>query len=118
MRKNQKGFTLIEMLAVVILLAILMAIAVGSYYSYIKKSRDDSFKIAENTIQNDVKNAYADCLSNSKNEFCINHSGYGEKNDKITTRIERLFMGRRKVKNDFRKRKRRNHCRKLGSIRT
>ena len=83
MRKNQKGFTLIEMLAVVILLAILMAIAVGSYYSYIKKSRDDSFKIAENTIQNDVKNAYADCLSNSKNEFCINHSGYGEKNDKI-----------------------------------
>ncbi len=84
MRKNQKGFTLIEMLAVVILLAILMAIAVGSYYSYIKKSRDDSFKIAENTIQNDVKNAYADCLSNSKNEFCINHSGYGEKNDKIS----------------------------------
>lgn len=83
MRKNQKGFTLIEMLAVVILLAILMVIAVGSYYSYIKKSRDDSFKIAENTIQNDVKNAYADCLSNSKNEFCINHSGYGEKNDKI-----------------------------------
>lgn len=83
MRKNQKGFTLIEMLAVVILLAILMAIAVGSYYSYIKKSRDDSFKIAENTIQNDVKNAYADCLSNSKSEFCINHSGYGEKNDKI-----------------------------------
>lgn len=83
MRKNKKGFTLIEMLAVVILLAILMAIAVGSYYSYIKKSRDDSFKIAENTIQNDVKNAYADCLSNSKNEFCINHSGYGEKNDKI-----------------------------------
>ena len=83
MRKNQKGFTLIEMLAVVILLAILMTIAVGSYYSYIKKSRDDSFKIAENTIQNDVKNAYADCLSNSKNEFCINHSGYGEKNDKI-----------------------------------
>lgn len=41
--KNNKGFTLIEILAVVIILGILMIIAIPSVSEYISNSRDSSF---------------------------------------------------------------------------
>jgi len=80
---NKKAFTLIELLAVVIILGILGGLAVGAYYKYLDKARNESFKMAEKTLVNDVKDAYADCLSNFGNEFCDNHSNFGYINETI-----------------------------------
>jgi len=41
MKKNQKGFTLVELLAVIVILAILLAIAIPEVTKYITKSRKD-----------------------------------------------------------------------------
>jgi len=41
--KNKKAFTLIELLAVIVILAVLMAIAIPKVTQYITKSRKDSF---------------------------------------------------------------------------
>lgn len=71
---NKKAFTMIELLAVVLILGIIMAIAVTSYNGYLKTSRDKSFKLAENSFNDTLEEAYVDCIGNkSKNDFCQNH---------------------------------------------
>ena len=44
--KNEKGFSLIELLAVVIIIAILAAIAVPVYMSYVRKARSTEAQTA------------------------------------------------------------------------
>ena len=48
---NRKGFTLVEMLAVVVILGIIMTIMVPSVNHLINKNRDDSYKSLENNIR-------------------------------------------------------------------
>ena len=48
--KNNKGFTLIEILAVVVLLGILMAAALIAYTRYIEYSRNKSYKILRDSV--------------------------------------------------------------------
>ena len=38
MRKKQLGFTLVEILAVIVILGILSGVAIGGYSTYIKKA--------------------------------------------------------------------------------
>lgn len=80
---NKKAFTLVELLAAIIILGILAGLATSAYYKYLDNARKESFEMAEKTLLNDVKNAYADCLSNSGNEFCNNHPDFGYKNETI-----------------------------------
>jgi type IV pilus assembly protein PilA len=44
MKKNKKGFTLVELLAVIVILAIILAIAVPSISSMIANSKKNSFE--------------------------------------------------------------------------
>lgn len=98
---NKKGFTLIELLAIIIILGIIFSIAMGSYNRYLKTSREKSFEMAEKTLLNDVKDAYADCLSNSKNIFCTNHPNIGYQNETIYLKelIDAEYSG--KIKNPY-----------------
>jgi len=71
---NKKGLTIIELLAVIVVLGILMTMAATSYTGYLKRSRDESFKLAENSFRDTVEEAYIDCNANlNRNNFCVNH---------------------------------------------
>ena len=60
--KNKKGFTLVELLAVIVVLAIIMVIATQQINKTIKKSRGDSFYDSVLMIE---KNAKMLCVQNS-----------------------------------------------------
>ena len=62
MKKN--GFTLVELLAVVVILGIIMAIAVVSYIGNLQKSKDKTFDMTEKDFQSAASNAYIQYLSN------------------------------------------------------
>ena len=60
MKKNQQGFTLIELMIVVAIIAILAAIAIPQYQNYVARSQI-SRAIGESGA---LKTAYEDCLAN------------------------------------------------------
>lgn len=55
-RKNNKGFTLIEILAAVVILGIISAIAVPAVYKYVTKTKDFSYENMYKTVYDAVKN--------------------------------------------------------------
>lgn len=68
---KRKGFTLVEMLAVIVVLGIVLTLAVGAYTSYKRKSSDNSFKILVKSFENALIEASIDCNSGfSDNDFC------------------------------------------------
>lgn len=71
---KKQGFTLIEMLAVIMILGIIISLASYSYIKYISNSGKKSFDIAVQSMKDATESAYADCNANlSSNSFCINH---------------------------------------------
>ena len=57
MRKNKKkGFTLVELLAVIVILAILLAIAVPAVTKYITKSRKDGMIATAQEFADAIRN--------------------------------------------------------------
>ena len=70
MKKNKKGFTLIELLGVIILLVILFGISFFAYSRYLQMSRDKTFSIAVNSMEDATLDALTDCLRGTKNNFC------------------------------------------------
>ncbi len=59
MRKNKKGFTLIEIIVVVVVLAVLMAVAVPSVLKYIHEADDAKVYTVVRTYMNDIQIATA-----------------------------------------------------------
>ncbi|MCB5235630.1 prepilin-type N-terminal cleavage/methylation domain-containing protein [Niallia circulans] len=57
--KNEKGLTLIELLAVIVILGIIAAIAIPSIGSIIQKSKEDAVKSDAITVLNAAKNYVA-----------------------------------------------------------
>lgn len=73
---NQKGFTMIELLATLVIIAIISTLTITAFSSYIKTTKEQKLKINENSIQEAsilyVKE-YREVLekNNTTNAYCI-----------------------------------------------
>ena len=56
--KNKKGFTLVELLAVIVILAVILAVAVPVVLGVINKSREDALNSTAGMLAAGVKNQY------------------------------------------------------------
>ncbi len=63
--KKKKGFTLVELLAVIVILAVLVLLAVPSVLKMMDGAKANAFKIEAENIGKAAKAAYADDLLNS-----------------------------------------------------
>lgn len=86
--KNKKGFTLVELLAVIVVLAIIILIAMPAVLSSMEKARKNSFAVEANEVIRAAQTAYADAVMNGKasgNNICIPYNylknGFLEKHD-------------------------------------
>ncbi len=90
MKKKKKGFTLVELLAVIVILAVLVLLAVPSVLKMMDGAKANAFKIEAENIGKAAKAAYADDLLNSTtvrstaNGYCysisyLQSSGYVDK---------------------------------------
>lgn len=59
-KKNLSGFTLVELIVVIAIIAVLVAIATPAYYSYVMKSRRADAKVALSEISQRLEGYYAD----------------------------------------------------------
>lgn len=62
--KEKKGFTLVELLAVIVILAVLVLLAVPSVLKMMDGAKTNAFKIEGENIAKAAKTAYADDLLN------------------------------------------------------
>ena len=67
-RFNKKGFTLVELLAVIVVLAILVLLAMPRVTSMMEKSRVNSFAVEANEILKVAQTAYNDRLLNGTDD--------------------------------------------------
>lgn len=58
MLKNKSGFTLVELLAVIVILAVIILIASSNVLAQMDKARKNALAIEGNTLINSAKNAY------------------------------------------------------------
>ena len=72
--KNKKGFTLVELLAVIVVLAIIILIAMPSVMSAMDKARKNSLVTEASEIVKIAQTAYADDMMNAK--VPANSDGY------------------------------------------
>ena len=77
--KNKKGFTLVEVLAVIIILALILVIAIPQILNVISSSRMSTFKIsATSLLDHAEKKYYADRLEAMKKPSQITYGGINE----------------------------------------
>ena len=62
MKLGNKGYTLVELLAVIVVLSIVVAITAGAVITYLNKSKDESYKILIDSILTASKLYYEECL--------------------------------------------------------
>lgn len=66
MIKNKKGFTLVELIAVITILGVICMIAIPSYNNYIKKAKDKKCEADKLAIIDATKTFINDCISKNK----------------------------------------------------
>lgn len=66
--KNRKGFTLIEIIVVIVILAVLMAVAVPSVMSYIGEGNKAKYESVARTVLVNTQTEYAKAVSGAYDE--------------------------------------------------
>ena len=102
--KKRNGFTLVELLAVIVILGLISAIGYTTYHRYLFHSQNKTFKLEEGNFSDSVMDAFADCLHNSKTNFCKNHGNFiGGNQTEITIQLGELIDDgySSKVKNPY-----------------
>lgn len=69
-KNNDYGFTLVELLAVVVILAVLLAIAIPSYNGYISHTRSRAYSTAEESMVKAMNTVMLECVTDRTSTFC------------------------------------------------
>lgn len=70
--KNKKGFTLVELLAVIVILAVIILIAVNAVLPQMQKARKKSFADEALSFAKAAENAYVDQQASGTKTFFVN----------------------------------------------
>ena len=70
MKKNKKGFTLVELLAVIVVLAIIMIIAIPQVMDSMNAAKKNSFKIYAQKVLNTAQTTYQAGILDSNSKTC------------------------------------------------
>lgn len=87
--KNNKGFTLIEIIGVVIILGILVTVGTMSVRGYIESSKAKTYESYKKELSAATKDLFIDCMANDENDCVIPKKG----NDVKLTYQELLDKG-------------------------
>ena len=88
LKKDKKGFTLVEMIVVIVIIGILLAILVPGMFKYIQKAKDRQILV-------DARTAYLDIQMASQELY----AGNGVTGDKVASAIKNIasYEGEKKV---------------------
>ena len=75
MKLNTKGFSLIEILAVIVIIGVIATIAVPSVQEYIGGGKLATFIAYENSMEDAATNAVLDCIANNSSRCNIPEKG-------------------------------------------
>ena len=77
MRDNNKGFTLVELIATIVLLALVASIGTYSITSIVKKSKEENYELLKNNIRSAADTYYQECKYAKNNATKCTKSGSG-----------------------------------------
>ena len=77
-RINKKGFTLIEIITIIVILGIVMTIAVIGVNKYIQNARNNTYKSYIKNIETAAENKMVECVT-GKSNCDIPEAGYSKK---------------------------------------
>ena len=75
MKLNNKGFSLVEVLAVIIIIGVIATIAAPTVSKYINGSKLTTFIAYENSMEDAAKNAVLDCVGNNSSKCELPEKG-------------------------------------------
>ena len=67
---NKKGFALIELLAVIVILGLFIAILFPAISKYIIQTKDETYSMYENDMKTSAKNMMTECIEKMIQSVC------------------------------------------------
>lgn len=83
---NNKGFTLIELIATIVILALVMGISTYSISAIIKNSKEKNYELLINNIKDAAENYYQECKYSNNTGIVCSRDDEG----KLITKLESL----------------------------
>lgn len=83
---NNKGFTLIELIATIVILALVMGISTYSISAIIKNSKEKNYELLINNIKDAAENYYQECKYSNNTGITCSTDDEG----KLITKLESL----------------------------